>query len=57
MNKATANSILNDSDYERAYVFYKQNPMNSTDETFRLATDWLQAVLTVSCPDYEPRAN
>jgi len=51
MNKATAKSILNDPDYAKAYAFYNQKPMETADETFRLATDWLQAVLTVACPE------
>ena len=52
MNKATAKAILNDPDYVSAYVFYKGKPMESNDETVRLATDWLQAVLVDGCPDH-----
>ena len=48
MNYDTAKAILNDQAFISAYSFFTRRPMETSDETYRLATDWMQAALTIS---------
>tara|TARA_B100000900_G_C20360099_1_gene625958 strand:+ start:479 stop:640 length:162 start_codon:yes stop_codon:yes gene_type:complete len=48
MNTTTAHAIINDQDYIQAFLHYRRKPMETNDDTFRLAMDWCQAQLTLS---------
>ena len=46
MNKQTAKAIIDDSDYVKAFLFWQRFPMKTSDETFRIAMDYCQALLS-----------
>lgn len=51
MDLERAKALLNDSDAVAAYALFNRAPMQTTPETYRLAVDWLVAVLAVSASE------
>ncbi len=44
MTLSEAKAIVNDQRYIDAVLFYRRKPMETSDETFRMAQSWIDSI-------------